>query len=316
MASALLIAACGSGGTGDAAAADYPLGNRQSDNLQSGTPQSGNPGPDGSMSGSADPGNPDAPNAPIVEAVPADDGDSIRSSGALAFADPDDETVATAQPRNPDASSLGADEAGSSSSTDQVPSTTDQPVQGPPTTRPDGIELVFADGLLAAIQPGSTIEEIGRTLGPLYIITPEPFIREGFPGGYSVAQTGEVLFWAIEENGRITTIMATNPRVGLDSGLRPTMPLVDAIALHGEPSLSLGAQLREFAVFADGVGSEDGVQVLVDIGQFGGPVGTYPGAPQPGAVANGFQLGDAVVKELWFTLPPAGPDQPASVESS
>jgi hypothetical protein len=168
--------------------------------------------------------------------------------------------------------------------------------------RPDGIELVFADGSLASIAPRSTIDDIGRTLGPLYIITEEPFIRAGFGGGYSVSQGGEVLFWAIEENGRITTIMATNPRVGLDSGLRPTMPLIDAVALHGEPSLRLGAELREFATFADGTGSADGVSVLVAIGQFDGPVGSYVGTPQPGQETTGYQLANANIKELWFDL--------------
>lgn len=268
---------------------------------------------------------------------------TIRSSGALAYADTDDSGPFGPRPGTASGDAVGqipstgplgdgsdldaqvpddlAPDADPGGFDDTDPDNTDDPDSpgnpddsGPedpdnttvPVARLDGIELVFADGALAAIAPRSTIEEIGRTLGPLYSITEEPFIREGFGGGYSVSNGGEVLFWAIEENGRITTIMATNPRVGLDSGLRPTMPLIDAVALHGEPLLRLGPQLREFAAFGDGTGSggetSDRVSVLVSIGRFGGPVGVYTGALEPGKETAEYQLADAMIKELWFDL--------------
>lgn len=247
---------------------------------------------------------------------------TIRSSGPLAFADPDEPGPFVSSPLAPAADALAADGSAAEGFGDgpipsvpvsstvvadpanpELPQTSgelDNPES--PVERTDGIELVFADGTLASIAPRSTIEDIGRTLGPVYIVTEEPFIREGFAGGYSVSQSGEVLFWAVEENGRITTIMATSPRVGLDSGLRPTMPLVDAVALHGEPLLRLGPELREFATFADGTGAAEGVSVLVAIGQFGGPVGVYPGALEPDRETVEYQLTDANIKELWFDL--------------
>ena len=252
---------------------------------------------------------------------------TVRSSGALAYADPDDPGPFGPQTETPDEDNPVADGSGDGPIPSTVPvSPTLEPDPGTPdfpdpneldpdsenpeeldnpelpVERPDGIELVFADGSLASIASRSTIGEIGRTLGPLYTITEEPFIRSGFGGGYSVSKDGEVIFWAIEESGRISTIMTLNPRVGLDSGLRPTMPLVDAVALHGEPSLRLGPELREFATFADGTGAIEGVSVLVAIGQFGGPVGSYAGPPAPGQETTGYQLAGANIKELWFDL--------------
>ena len=177
-----------------------------------------------------------------------------------------------------------------------------------PPARPDGIELVYADGALGPAVLGSTIDEIAEALGPLYTVTPEPFVRAGFGPGYSISSEGEVLFWAIEEAGVVTVLMSTSPRVGLDSGLRPKLPLAEAVALHGEPQLSLGPEGREFASFEDGTGGvsagpADGrLSVLVAVGEFGGPVGVYDDSTGTGigATTVAYQPEDANIKELWF----------------
>lgn len=226
---------------------------------------------------------------------------TIRSSGALAYVDSDTEGPIGPLAVDPDASGLGADE------TEDVLQEAQDNEDGaldqlPPVNRPDGIELVFDDGRLASIEPRSTIEEIGAALGPLYLVAEEEFIRVGFPSGYSISKGGEVLLWAIEERGRITTLMTTNEKVGLDSGLRPGLAFDDAIALHGEPTLTIGDELREFVSFSDGTGFDDGVQVLVAIGQFGGPVGVYPGGVDLGNETSEYLLVNAKIKELWFPL--------------
>jgi len=168
--------------------------------------------------------------------------------------------------------------------TDQTGTTVSGPeTVEPPTIRPDGLELAFVDGALGAARLGTTIDEIAAALGPAYVIAPEQSIRVDFPAGYSVSRGGEVLFFAIEEDGVITVFMTQHPRIGLDSGLRPGTQLDEAIAMHGEPTLTFGPEGREFASFADGTGGDGAVSVLVAIGQFGGPVGE-----------------DANIKELWF----------------
>ena len=185
-----------------------------------------------------------------------------------------------------------------------------------PPERDDGLILVFEEGSLGPVSPGATRSEIERALGPDFEVTPVGSIRAGFGPGYSVSWDGEVLFWAIgpaidpadqsddqagAADGPLTLFMTTSPKVGLPSGLRPQLPLADAIDLHGEPSLTLGSEQREFATFSDGTGNGGPVAVLVAIGQFGGPVGLYDG---PGGQsldeADGYILDDANVKELWF----------------
>lgn len=173
-----------------------------------------------------------------------------------------------------------------------------------PTVRADGLELVFADGALGPAMLGTTIEEVTVALGAEYEVTPEESIRVDFPAGYSISRDGEVLFFAIEEEGIITVFMTQHKRVGLDSGLRPGTDLADAIGLHGEPTLTLGPEGREFASFEDGTGlngngASGTVSVLVAIGQFGGPVGIYEGA-EPDEPATGYELEEANIKELWF----------------
>lgn len=169
--------------------------------------------------------------------------------------------------------------------------------------RPDGIELVFAEGALGPARLGATIDEVAAALGPAYTISAEQTIRVGFPSGYSISSGGEVLFWAVEEGGVLTLFMSNNPKIGLESGLRPTLALADAIELHGEPTLTLGAESREFVEFEDGTGAARQVSVLVAIGEFGGPVGLYPDAgDDEGAQAEGYELVDANIKELWFSL--------------
>ncbi len=168
-----------------------------------------------------------------------------------------------------------------------------------PEFRPDGIELVFADGALGPAALGDTMDEIAAALGPTFRITPEQAIRVDFPSGYSVARDGEVLFWAIEEDGVITTFMTNSPRVGLDSGLRPKLALTEAVALHGEPVMQRGPESREFASFADGTGAGESLSVLVAIGEFGGPVGVYESGDLDEETAAYVSEG-ANIKELWF----------------
>lgn len=171
-----------------------------------------------------------------------------------------------------------------------------------PDERPDGIQFVFADGSLGPVELGSTIDDIAASLGPDYEITPEGQIRVGFASGYSVARDGEVLFWAIEEeDGAIGVLMSRNPKVGLDSGLRPKLTLDQAIALHGDPTITFGPEGREFVSFADGVAGDGAVSALVAIGEFGGPVGVYEaGGPELGEETSGYQPEDANISELWF----------------
>lgn len=187
-----------------------------------------------------------------------------------------------------------------------------------PPVRDDDLLLVFSDGTLGPVGLGSTRDDMIAALGPDFRIGPTENVRPGFPAGFSVSWQGEVLFWAIEEagdedgeeaggqDGEVELFMTNNPRVGLDSGLRPRLPLADAIEIYGEPSLLLGPELREFASFPDGAAEVSGVSVLVAIGEFGGPVGLYDA---PGGEllqeADGYVLEGANVKELWFAEPPA-----------
>jgi hypothetical protein len=220
-----------------------------------------------------------------------------------------DDDAGQAEAENSNRSS-GSTEDDSSDSDDSADS--DDTVLGPetkavePEIRADGLELAFVDGALGPARLGSTIVEITAALGPAYTVTPEPSIRVDFPAGYSISREGEVLFFAIEEDGIITIFMTQHPRVGLDSGLKPGTGLDDAIALHGEPTFTFGPEGREFASFADGTGAGgaggggDGtVSVLVAIGQFGGPVGIYETLTEL-AETTEYQLEDANIKELWF----------------
>ncbi len=180
-----------------------------------------------------------------------------------------------------------------------------------PAVRADGLQFLFADGALGPARLGATIDEISDALGSQYKIAPESQIRVDFPSGYSVSLGGEVLFWAIEEDGIITTFMTSNRKVGLESGLRPRLPFVEAVELHGEPTLFIGTELREFVRFADGtgdIGTTDGgvgttsLSVLVAIGQFGGPVGVYSSPGELGSETTEFVSEDANIKELWFQV--------------
>ncbi len=234
-----------------------------------------------------------------------------RSSGQLAYTDdPEGENATSDRPATPSPGSTPAarPEPGTDPAVGPEPTASageqlgGEPLDSfVPTPRPDGIELVFADGALGPARLGSTIEEIGAALGPLYKITAEDSIRVDFPSGYSIAKAGEVLFWAIEEDGRITLFMSTNPKVGLDSGLRPKLPLDDAAAIHGEPTFTIGPEVREFVSFADGVGADGSLSVLVAIGEFGGPVGVYEsGSAELGEETDAYRPDDANIKELWF----------------
>lgn len=230
----------------------------------------------------------------------ADDVDSGRSSGDLAFGDTDPTTPSTTPdgpPTSPPGAQVPDPDPGAGIDTGQ--GSDEGPAVPVTVDRPDGIELIFADGALGPARLGSSIDEIAAALGPAYEITREEVIRAGFSSGYSVASGGEVLFWAVEEDGVIAVFMSSNPRVGLESGLRPKLALADAIALHGEPDLSLGPEGREFASFEDGIGTEGQISVLLAIGDFGGPVGSYDFSVDP-PVASGYQLEEANIKELWF----------------
>lgn len=223
-----------------------------------------------------------------------------RSSGRLPF------TEATADPASRPGSEIGfgIDGAGPDG---QVESDSPRPLLQPggPTVgtvqapRADGIEFVYAEGSLGPVALGGTATDMATALGSAYNVEPEPFVREGFGPGYSVSRDGEVLFWAIEVDGVIGVIMSTNPKVGLDGGLRPKMAMSDAVALHGEPLFEFGPLGREFVMFDE---MPEGVVVLASIGDFGGPVGAYDSAdPQPGDQAEGYQPEGAQIKELWFT---------------
>lgn len=186
------------------------------------------------------------------------------------------------------------------------------PVSGPadeggdgsfvPPIRQDRIEFVYQDGALGPVVLGSSIDEIAEALGPEYEIAAEVSIRAGFGSGYSVTRDGEVLFWCIEEDGVITVIMTTDPRVGLDSGLRPELPLEQAIATNGEPTFRFGPEAREFVTFGDVVGGDKALSVLVAIGRFGGPVGVYDAGPEIGSETTAYEPEGAIIKELWFRV--------------
>ena len=222
--------------------------------------------------------------------------DSGRSSGAS-----EDSETTTDSANDSDEDANPEADAGSDSESN---SGSDSSVLAPelsdyvPTVRDDGLELVFAEGALGPAVLGTTIEEVTIALGASYEVTPEESIRVDFPAGYSISRDGEVLFFAIEEDGVITVFMTQHRRVGLDSGLRPGIELAEAIELHGEPTLTLGPEAREFASFEDGTGTDGSLSVLVAIGQFGGPVGIYDG--EPGEPATGYGLEEANIKELWF----------------
>lgn len=220
---------------------------------------------------------------------PVDDqAGSARSSGELAYADTDDGRSDPDDDPEPDDQAVGQDTG------------LDPSERFVPPARDDEIELVFEDGALGPAELGTSIDEIARALGPGFEVAPEAAIRVDFPAGYSVAKDGEVLFWVVEEDGVAAVFMSNSPKVGLDSGLRPKLPLADAIALHGEPSLSLGEHGREFISFEDGTGIGLPVAILVAIGEFGGPVGSYAAGAELGAEADGYRLEEANIKELWF----------------
>ncbi len=231
------------------------------------------------------------------------DGDSRRSSGGAG-------TDGTTSPPVVGSSSIDGPVGQTPASVLPPPSVdaadTDDPTDEGDSTDPgavsldrsDGIELLFDDGSLGPATLGSTIEEVEEALGPAFTVSPEETIRTGFPSGYSISSEGEVMFWAVEEDGILTLFMTNNPRVGLDSGLRPKLPLDEAIRLHGDPVLTLGEESREFAEFPDGTG-DGSVSVLVAIGEFGGPVGVYPEQSES-SEAESFELEGANIKELWF----------------
>ncbi|MGB5757342.1 MAG: hypothetical protein WBM50_10535, partial [Acidimicrobiales bacterium] len=171
-----------------------------------------------------------------------------------------------------------------------------------PPIRQDRIEFVYQDGALGPVVLGSSIDEIAEALGPDYEIAAEASIRAGFGSGYSVTRDDEVLFWCIEEDGVITVIMTTDPRVGLDSGLRPELPLEQAIATNGEPTFRFGPEVREFVTFDDGIGGDETLSVLVAIGRFGGPVGIYDPGPEIGSETTAYEPEGATIKELWFRV--------------
>ena len=214
----------------------------------------------------------------------SDAGSVSRSSGASGELAAPSQSISSTQLPATGLPSVDASQAGSSAG---------------PSIGPNGLELAFADGALGPAVLGSTIEEMMAALGPAYAVEPVEFIRVDFPAGYSVSRDDEVLFFAIEDNGVITVLMTQHSRVGLENGLRPGHTLAEAIAAHGEPTLTLGAEGREFVSFEDGTGSGDDVSVLVVVGQFGGPVGNYDNVGD-GEPASGYQLEEANIKELWF----------------
>lgn len=217
---------------------------------------------------------------------------------------------------DPDAPSGGADLAGgspdpsdgdgpSTGSDDDRTSSGDGVVLGGDTDfadpdRSDGLVLVFENESLGPVPLGATVDELRRALGSGFEIAEVENIRPGFPLGHSISRGGEVLFWAVEQSGQLDLFMTVNPKVGLESGLRPKMSLAEAIDLHGEPTFSLGTEQREFATFADGTGGDGPVSVLVAIGEFGGPVGVYDGGGEEPESTEAYQLEDANIKELWF----------------
>lgn len=252
-----------------------------------------------------------------VESSAAESSSTGRSSGQLAYVEPSDEAGAAGasnesgndgdgdDPASNDGTvsqpTPGSDTGAGSGDADDQDDEGDQGGSFVPVPRPDGIELTFVDGALGPAELGSTIDEIGAALGPLYTITTEESIRVDFPSGYSVAKGGEVLFWAIEEEGVITLFMSSSPKVGLESGLRPKLPIDDAIAIHGEPTFTLGPESREFVSFEDGVGGEGTLSVLAAIGAFGGPVGVYESpSGELGEETVAYQSEEANIKELWF----------------
>ena len=233
------------------------------------------------------------------------DSEAVRSSGELAFTD-DEESAELSEPVvpivPPAAPTLG-DELSAESDTPPEPAGDDTALPSTvPVPRADGIELVYQDGALGPARLGTTIDQMIAALGPQYRSEPEPVVRSDFPAGHAVIKDGAVVFWAIEQDGVIVTVMSVNPLVGLDSGLRPTLPLEQAVTIHGAVALNLGPANREFAAFEDGVGSND-VAVLVAIGQFGGPVGSYAVGGPGESETTEFSAG-ANIKELWFHLDP------------
>ncbi|MEM7273123.1 MAG: hypothetical protein AAF547_08600 [Actinomycetota bacterium] len=246
---------------------------------------------------------------PDPDDVPA----AIRSSGQLAFTDDGAPPVGGIDgpvPSGP-GPTLGDELTDGQAGAGPLPDG-ETPVDGEVTQegldevappRPDGIELVYADGALGPARLGTTIQQMVADLGPAYRSEPEPVIRPDFPSGHAVIKDDAVVFWAIEEDGVVTTVMTTSPLVGLEDGLRPTLPLVEAITLRGQPTLQRGTERREFVRFEDGTGGSDDLQVLVAVGRFGGPVGLYPvDATEPGAETEAFAPAEATIKELWFRL--------------
>lgn len=235
--------------------------------------------------------------------VDGEDSDAPAGSGSAPDASPGSGSDTTPDGGGPraDGPADGGTTGGDGPGEDRI----DPPATGTsfvPDERPDGIQFVFVDGLLGPVELGSTIDEIAAALGPDYEITPEGQIRVGFASGYSIARDGEVLFWAIEEeDGTIGVLMSRNPKIGLESGLRPKLSLDAAIALHGEPTITFGPEGREFVSFADGIAADGAVSALVAIGEFGGPVGVYEAdGPELGEETTGYQPDDANISELWF----------------
>lgn len=104
----------------------------------------------------------------------------------------------------------------------------------------DSIDWLVTFDSIGPVQVGTTIEQIEASLGPDFEIT-EASPRDDWLAGYAVSLDGEVLVYVGTkslEDPRFEFLLSDSPLVALDSGLRPGMPLDEAVELHGELTFS------------------------------------------------------------------------------